>query len=467
MTQVKAGVYRVDITPPIGISMVGYYSRSGASNGIAQPLTATALVLSTGDTKIAIVACDLVFIQNPAADEIRGRIADAIGASRAGVLINCSHTHCGPTVPGFTFESEEQRSIQGKYFEDLKNKLVGCVRTADSRQRPARIGFDRGSVQIGINRREKDEDGKYVLGEDPDGPMDSDVPVVRIDEEGGRPLAVLFAYGCHTVTMGPKCLQLTPDFPGPARKLIEATTGAMSLFLQGAAGNINPITGIGTKEDDTDNMLRVGNALGAEVVKTMMRIRTHDKRGPRTIFSSLSKNFTYPYVPLEATDSKIAVVDQILELPMLPFPSLEEARQILQARTDILAKAQKDGLAENHQVALYRFRDWAKTLKDKVEAGIRSSSVPLSLQAFRVGDIAFATAAGETLVELGLSVKKASPFPDTIFLGYSNGCIGYIPPAEAYPSQGWSPWRPTQFLTYCSSPISSPWLFLQSVGKRS
>ena len=206
MAQVKAGVYRVDITPPIGISMVGYYSRAGVSTGIAQRLTATALILSTDESKIAIVACDLVFIQNPAADEIRRLVADAIGSVPSNVLINCSHTHCGPTIPGFTYESDEQRSIQGKYFEDLKNKLVGCVRTADSRQRFARIGFDRGTVQIGINRREQNADGRYILGENPDGPMDSEVPVLRVDEEGGRPLAVLFAYGCHTVTMGPNCL---------------------------------------------------------------------------------------------------------------------------------------------------------------------------------------------------------------------------------------------------------------------
>ena len=240
---------------------------------------------------------------------------------------------------------------------------------------------------------------------------------------------------------GPELSELTPDFPGPARKMIEEVTGAMSLFLQGAAGNINPITGIGTKEDDTDNMLRVGNALGAEVIKTLMRIRTHEKRGPRTIFSSLSRNYTYPYLPVDPTDSKLTAVDRILELPMLPYPSPKEARQILEVRTEILAKAQKDGLPKNHQVALYRFRDWARTLKEKVDAGIRNASVPLSLQAFRIGDIAFATAGAETLVELGLGVKKASPFHDTIFLGYSNGCIGYIPPAEAYPPEGWSPWE--------------------------
>jgi len=53
MSQLQAGVYRVDITPPVGVSLVGYYARDGVSEGIERPLTAAAVVLATGETKIA------------------------------------------------------------------------------------------------------------------------------------------------------------------------------------------------------------------------------------------------------------------------------------------------------------------------------------------------------------------------------------------------------------------------------
>src|SRR5215467_1544227 len=99
-----AGAARVDITPPVGISMVGYYARDGVSIGVERPLTATALVLANPDRKIAIVSCDVIFIQSPAVEEVRSRIASAIGTEPGHVLVNCSHTHCGPTLPGFTFE---------------------------------------------------------------------------------------------------------------------------------------------------------------------------------------------------------------------------------------------------------------------------------------------------------------------------------------------------------------------------
>ena len=170
-------------------------------------------------------------------------------------------------------------SCSGLICDNLKHLLTGCAVAADRQLRPARIGTGNGSSHIGINRRELDESGKIFLGENPDGPIDPTVGVIRIDEPSGKPMAVLFNYGCHTVTMGPKFLGLSPDFPGPARELIESATGAMPIFLQGAGGDINPITGIGPTEDDTENMTRLGQSLGAEVVRVMSEIRTD--QGPR------------------------------------------------------------------------------------------------------------------------------------------------------------------------------------------
>jgi neutral ceramidase len=441
MNQLSAGVYRVDITPPVGISMVGYYARKGVSEGIERPLTATAVVLAAGDRKIAILSCDIIFIQSPDVDEIRRDIATSIGTQSSHVLINCSHTHCGPTLPSFMREEGEQAAMQREYVANLRRLLTGCAAAANRAMRPARIGTGIGTAHIGINRREKDSDGKVFLGENPDGPMDPDVGVIRIDDREGRPIAVLFSYGCHTVTMGPKCLMLTPDFPGPARELIENATGAKALYLQAAAGNINPITGIGPKEDDTENMKRLGFTLGAEVLKTMMQIRTHEKRGPRAVWSSLSKNITYPYAPVEDSDVEIGAISETLDLPLQALPSLEEAKRILEARTASLQKARKDGVPENMLNAYRRFEDWAGILIRAVESGVRNPIVPLPLQVIRVNGLGIAAVAGETLCELGMDVKRASPFEKTMFLGYSNGCISYIPPEEAYPPGGWSPWE--------------------------
>jgi neutral ceramidase len=249
MNHLQAGVSRVDITPPIGISMCGYLARPGVSKGIERPLTATALVVTDGREKIVIIACDLIFILNPDVDEIRASIASRLGTRPDCVLLNFSHTHCGPNHRDYSWESDDQKQLQRNFLGNLKNLLRGCAESADLARRPARVGTGFGSAWIGINRREVDEDGKVFLGENPAGVMDPTVGVVRVDELSGKPLAVLFSYGCHTVTMGPKCLYFSPDFPGPAREVIEAATGAKAMFLQAAAGDINPVTGIGATED--------------------------------------------------------------------------------------------------------------------------------------------------------------------------------------------------------------------------
>ncbi len=108
---------------------------------------------------------------------------------------------------------------------------------------------------------------------------------------------------------------------------------------------------------------------------------------------------------------------------------------------DRIAQAKSDGLAPHQLKFYYRFRDWAKFLVRTLDAGARTLTASVNVQAIRLGDVTLAAAEGETLAELGLAVKKASPMEKTIFLGYSNGCIGYIPPAECYPAEPWSPWE--------------------------
>jgi hypothetical protein len=337
--------------------------------------------------------------------------------------------------------SETQQAMQRAYCANLDSLLVGCAAMADRSLVPARVGSGSGSCIIGINRREAGDDGKIFLGENPDGPTDPSVGVIRVDKADGSPLAVLFSYGCHTVTMGPKNLRISPDFPGPARDLIEAATGAKALFLQGAAGNINPITGIGATEDDTENMTRLGNILAAEVVKTAMGIRTHQKRGPRAFFSSLSKNSLFPYVAIEDRNTELAAVSETVELPLMPFPDRDEARRILEFRREKLDGARKSGTPE-HLLAIYhRFHDWAIKMYSYVERGEKQATLPVNFQAIRINDLGIAAVSGETVAELGLGTKAASPFKNTIFLGYSNGCASYMPSAECYPAEGWSPWE--------------------------
>ncbi|MFN7922742.1 MAG: hypothetical protein U0Q16_21735 [Bryobacteraceae bacterium] len=433
----------MDITPPIGIAMCGYLARDGVSRWIERPLTATCLVLASGSDKIAIIGCDVMGVFEPDASEIRRRVAAAIGTRAECVLVNASHTHCGPSMRlGYSWEPPQQRAMQDTYALQLRDLVTGCAAAANARLQPARLVAGAGESHIGINRREVDpESGKVFLGENPDGPMDPSVGVIRVDDLGGRPLAIVFSYGCHTVTMGPKFLGLSPDFPGPARELVEHATGALSIFLQAAGGNINPVTGIGATEDDSADMMRLGQRLGAAVVETAMTLRTDKRRGERVIFQSLTRNSMYPWVAMKDRGIRLGGVSETVALPLVDPPGVEGARAIMVQRTKMLEDARREGRPENQLAFFYRFADWARYLLREVESGKRSLTMDAQLQALRIGDLGIAAVSGETLVELGLRTKQASPFEQTLFLGYSNGNIGYIPAAEHYPAEGWSAWE--------------------------
>src|SRR3954452_3592068 len=130
--ELSAGVARTDITPPVGISMAGFYVREGVSTGIERPLTATAVVLTNGSVKVAIIACDLIFLQSPDVDRLRMKIGAALGTSGGNVLLNFSHTHCGPTPPSWGLHAwEEQQATQRAYMANLDNLLLGCSVLAD------------------------------------------------------------------------------------------------------------------------------------------------------------------------------------------------------------------------------------------------------------------------------------------------------------------------------------------------
>ena len=167
------------------------------------------------------------------------------------MLINFNHTHSGPVVPDYMPYEEPcaagdpDASRRGH----ARGKLEVACREAIANLQPARFAVGWGECRGNINRRERMPDGTVLLGENPDGPCDPTVGVIRVDKLDCAPLAVAFRYSCHTVTLGPKTNLISPDYAGEARRVIESSLGCPSLFLQGCAGDLNPATGIGQDAD--------------------------------------------------------------------------------------------------------------------------------------------------------------------------------------------------------------------------
>jgi neutral ceramidase len=256
--------------------MIGFAGR-GSAGGIHDDLTATALVLegppaqladdapTYAISRLAIIACDLLFLRLEEVRAVREAVGHLTDIRPDQVVIACSHTHYGPlTEPGH----DRQAPQVDPYLANLVQLLAGAVAMARAATVPCQLGFGQGEVRIGINPRQRTADGQIILGQNPAGPVDPRLAVLRVDGTDGRPLAAMLNYACHLVSLGSQCTDISSDFPGIARRLVEEQTGATCLFLQGAAGNINPLL-MGW---DWTHLVRLGLPLGAEAVRVYLSI---------------------------------------------------------------------------------------------------------------------------------------------------------------------------------------------------
>ena len=190
-TTLLAGVARAEITPPVGIMLAGTL-RDAASTAVERDLTVTTLVMSRGESKVALIAVDLIRLRVADASDLRTRVGQAIGISASHVLINTSHSHATPDPPGWQdYDEDVQEDMAKRYWQRVWEQIIGTARAADEQRRPARMAVGEGSTRIGVNRREQLPDGTMVLGENPHGVVEPTVGVVRIDGEEGSPIALL------------------------------------------------------------------------------------------------------------------------------------------------------------------------------------------------------------------------------------------------------------------------------------
>ena len=435
VVELSAGVARRVINPPIGMERPGIRLFADPIQAIESDLTATVLVLSADDRRLAMVACDLCAVARTTVERIRQVVAQRVGTDPSQVLFNESHTHSGPALPGFTPATGAQAALESAYQADLLRWAEEAATEAAAALRPARIGAGWGECAIGAYRRERRSDGSYHLAEVPDAPTDPAVGVVRVDHHDGTPIAIVFSYGCHPVTMGPHSHVASSDYPGAARAVVEGTLGGTAMFLQACGGNINPITGIGAEVDCRDNKNRIGAMLGGEVVKVAAGIRTNVTRGERQPIDTLASISVWPWQPV-AGDScqRFAVGERTVALDYVELPSLAKATAIQERWHGQLEQALAGGHRWDLSIAK-KFAHWADVLVAAVERG--DPTLDVAVQAIRVNDIALVAVGAELFFETGIAVRAASPVAHTQVIGYSNACLSYLPRAEDYPEGGW------------------------------
>ena len=257
----RAGVARVDITPPKGHPMAGYSERTHGATGVRDPLYATVLLLESGSTTAALIACDLAsFTSTRIAAEARRKFGIA------NTVLSMSGTHSGPAP-------------SAKWTASAEEKIAAAIGEARQSMFPATISSASGRAYLAFNRRKTQNDGTARLWErNPEGlpshPLDPAVNVLAVrDAEKIR--AVLVHFAARATVLGPANLEFSADYPGALRRQVESQTpGALCLFLQGASGDISP-----DRNNEPGRVPafeaaeKMGRDLSAEVLRALPRAR--------------------------------------------------------------------------------------------------------------------------------------------------------------------------------------------------
>jgi neutral ceramidase len=436
--RLQAGVARAVTTPPVGITHASWGAQTHTrAEGVDLDLWATALVLSDGQTEAAIVDVDLGGFPNDLVKTIRERIESLTGIPGAHVRLSASHTHSGGNVSPAWFPDGGEM-IPG-YLASLTDRVVGAVWEAKRALKPARVAAGFGHSTVAMNRRMwHPEQKRVVLGRNRAGFADHEMPVARIDDAAEQPIAILVNYGCHPTIMAHGNSLITPDYPGPLRRTVEANVGGRCLFLQGATGDRH------SKESflsQRDGYRRVGKLLGLEAAKVALDLETLPKQERLVeVLESGAELGIYADDPGPEPDGTLRVANTVVELPLkeLGDPDALEAERE-RASSALQAALTRGDPAEIRSLGYQAKRTGMLANQARRNHGRTTLSLPI--QAMRIGALALVAMPAEPFAEIGVQIRRGSPFAVTMVSGYSNGQGAYIPMRSDYANGGYGVWN--------------------------
>ena len=263
MSQLCAGFARVNITPPMGMPIAGYYQVRLAEK-VLDELEANAVAVAAGEEKLLLISVDILELLSPYSDPIRERIARRTGVQEDHIFLACTHTHTGPKLNG-----DEAPELQKQYFDFLASRLEDVCVFALQDLRPARMGYGTAHApNVAFIRRFRMKDGSTRTNPginnpdiaEPIGEVNDAVGVVRFDREGADDI-LLTHFGCHPDTVG-GCV-ISADWPGFVRRTLEKTLDHVKCVLfngaQGDVNHVNTAPGDGDLNDltlDFDDVMR-------------------------------------------------------------------------------------------------------------------------------------------------------------------------------------------------------------------
>lgn len=431
---------------------------------VNDPLYVKVLVLDDGNKRIAVMAIDTVAIGGPydVKDDFLGRVK--IFAEKDfgihDVLINATHTH---TVMPMLCDDLEQFQ---KTCEAITEACNGMV--------PVKIGSGAGyEDSFTINRTLRLSNGNHwtirqanPCPKDDEvedlGPIDPRIGILRVDRMDGTSLAVVYTFSCHPL-LGVPDGSVTANFPGFASQVIEENFHTTAIYLQGTGGDVTEVL----YKDITRPMdsKPAGLALGLSTLKALQNIKT----GNETM-SHIAETIRLPRrtdIPMRIEQLKKERYQLLKSLrntslnfkTFLPlyiktclnpdYPSdysyrymQEEARGLNDLRRlDELNKQRIEKYLQNivAMEKLARIENNISTLEtyQKLNEESGEDTVTTEIHGLRVGDFVMVTSPTETLVEIGLNIRKQSSYEKTFVISPTNGYFQYGAPKSYYDKGGY------------------------------
>ena len=383
----KTGVAKVNITPKKLMWMSGYGGRDRPAEGKLTDLWAKALVLedATGE-RCVFVTLDLIGISRDLTVPIRNQLEQQYHLDPRQVALLCSHTHTSPAVGEnlramFSFDDVQQKLVD-QYAATLQVKILAVVGQALKNLARAELSWDIGQATFAVNRRNNREADVPDLRKNGllQGPVDHDVPVLRVRQEG-KTTAILFGYACHATVLS--FYQWSGDYPGFAQiELEKSHPETIALFWAGCGADQNPLP-----RRKVELAQEYGSRLAAAVDKVLANADSMQQ-----IEGSLQTEF------------------QEIDLKFDKLPSREEVEK--------LAKS-TDKFQAGHGKQL---------MKQFERDGKLSPTYPYPVQTWRLGKrLIFVTLGGEVVVDFSLRLKRELAPESTWVAGYANDVMAYIP----------------------------------------
>lgn len=400
------------ITPPAGVHLAGYALRKQGNIGVLDPVFCRALAIADGHAGAVILSCDLLGLERDDIQKIKTAIRRQTGLATEAIFIAATHTHSGPASMHTIGIGDRDEA----WMEGCLRVIIATAVQAWQRRQPGSLRLGIGETDIGVNRRGKIRQGSIHPAPDPRGTVDRTLTVLWMElQQSGTATLMVFHCGCHPTVLGADNRRVSADFPGATHRFLKAMLGehADALFLNGAAGNVNP-----KWMGDYSQMQRTGRRLAEQIVEIGQRSTVFLKPSVRAACRSIS-------------------------VPFARLPSESQWKAAVREYEQALQKAKDD----EERAVLSACLTWARRMAAKEVSREKPAGITAEIQVLCLGDLVLLGLPFEVFAETSLALKRAIPNP-VMVCGYSNGNFGYLPPAQEIAKGGYEVEEAHKFYGY-------------------